>query len=66
VKKPELCFTKETDLSTGPSVIFDMFPRTDLRFVLNAVKPREQVENHGRASTQAILLYISPWKLSVI
>jgi hypothetical protein len=43
----KLCFTQEKELSTGPSVIFDLFPR-----------PQAQISNHGRACTQALLLYI--------
>jgi hypothetical protein len=37
-----------------PSVIWDLCLIRDLRFVPNASRPREQVENHGRACTQVL------------
>ncbi len=59
MKKPQLCFMQEKDLSTGPSINFDLFPRSVIfQPVPLAYQPWAQLSNYGRACTQALLLYI--------
>jgi len=50
VKKSQLCFS----LGKGP----EYKPFHDFRPVPSAYRPRAQISNHGRASTQALFLYI--------